>query len=353
MNRLQDMLLKRANEEMIFCLYIKLAHKADAAAGDSLAAAVEALRIAAKADRPRPWKERDKTQLAVLYRAIKTMPHLAVVTIGDLTRSVNGLSACSLTKPDGSISVVFRGTGYGEWIDNGEGLSGIPEENNYLTFGDDGTVTGLYTVNKDYATDQQVEALNWFRGVAAKNGWDDTTDLTLSGHSKGGNKAQFVTVHSPFVRRCFSFDGQGFSPEALTALSYRIGASFDERRRRIYSLSADNDYVNVLGERLMPKSQVCFVQSRGGLHYPEAMLDENGVFHPFCEQGTLSRYVESVSGKLMSMKPWLRQHATLGVMNVLQTYLGKGIPVNGDAVSLEQTVAGMAVAVGVLLGGTQ
>lgn len=34
--------------------------------------------------------------------------------------------------------------------------------------------------------------------------------ITVTGHSKGGNKAQYVTVLSDKVDRCISMDGQGF-----------------------------------------------------------------------------------------------------------------------------------------------
>ena len=39
--------------------------------------------------------------------------------------------------------------------------------------------------------------------------------ITVAGHSKGGNKAQYVTVLSDKVDRCISMDGQGFSQEFI------------------------------------------------------------------------------------------------------------------------------------------
>jgi hypothetical protein len=307
------------------------------------------LEYALKNRKPRAWKIRDIHRLHILRSVIDTQGDLANSKIGDLTRSRSGLTACSFTKPNGDISVVFRGTGKGEWIDNGEGLSGIPEENTYITYRENGKAVSRETVLNDYATDQQVEALNWFCKIAAKHGWNTDTRITVSGHSKGGNKAQFITIHSALVKDCYSFNGQGFSPEALRALQTQHGTTFEERRQKIRCFATDNDYVNVLGERLVPEDHIYYFESQMGFHYLEAMLDNNGKFHPQCEQGNLSRYVETVSKELMSMKPSVRQYATLGIMNLFQTYLGDGIPVNGDAVSIEKTITGIGLSIGPLL----
>lgn len=339
--------LGEANEAAVYNLYSYLAYKTAPADGLSLRLVVAELDAASKAQSDR--KIRDLIRLNILKNAIKEQPRLGESKIGNLTSSVRGLTACTFTNTDGQIFVVFKGTGKGEWIDNGEGLSGIPEENTYIAYGKDGRVVRGKTVKKDYASDQQVEALNWFNYISAKNGWDKNTAVILSGHSKGGNKAQFVALHTDSAAKCFSFDGQGFSPEALTALKIRLGKNFDARRQNIYSLSADNDYINVLGERLMPENQIYYFKSDIGYHYLESMLDSNGKIHPQCEQGELSRYMESVSERLMSLPPSVRRYATLGVMNILQKTLGRETPVNGDTVSVKETVAGIALAVGALL----
>lgn len=343
-------LVAKANEQALYCLYIRLAHHATPADGDTLRTIVEGLDAAYRAAQPRPWKERSVLRLDILKSGLAAFPAVGRSVIGDLTRSRDGLTACSFTNVRGELSVVFRGTGKGEWIDNGEGLSGIPEENTYLVYGKGGRVLLRRTVREDYATDQQVEALNWFRRIAAEHGWHDRGSITLSGHSKGGNKAQFVAAHSDLVRECYSFDGQGFSPEALAALQKRHGPRLEARRRRIFSLSADNDYVNVLGQRLMPPQNVYYLGSDHGFHYLEALFDAAGRLHPLCEQGELSRFVEGVSHKLMALPPAIRQHAALGVMNLFQKYLGRGTPVNGDAVSVQQTVAGLGISIALLLG---
>ena len=348
MSPIKNDMLKKANIEAIYNLYLYLVHKSRPEVHQTFGAAVRLLEESFSLA-PDNWSQRETLRLSILKNAVLQTPTLSSSVINELTVSKSGLTACSFIRPDGSISVVFRGTGSGEWIDNGEGLSGMPEKNNYITYGKCGKAVHFQIVQEDYATDQQVQALNWFNFIAVKHGWSELTDITVSGHSKGGNKAQFVTIHSALIDNCFSFDGQGFSPEALSHFRARLGEKYYSRRLNMISLSAANDYVNVLGERLIPEENIYFFESENGLHQPEAILNQSGELLPQKEQGELSLLVERVSSKLMDMPPFVRQYATLGVMNVFQKYLGSGTPVNGDSVSLKKTIAGLGIALGSLL----
>ena len=346
MNFLNNDVLHKANEEAIYNLYLYLADKSQYTENDTFKSIVNDLEENQKLHY---WKDKDIYRLEILKNANNNNSILANSKIYDLTRQENGLTACSFIKPNGNISVIFKGTGSGEWIDNGEGLSGIPEENTYTTYEKDGNIMYNKIVQKDYATDQQVEALNWFSYIASKNNWTPHTKITVSGHSKGGNKAQFVAIHSGLVSECYSFCGQGFSPEAIDSFKNQYGKVYEERKEKIYSFSADNDYVNVLGMRLVPDKNIYYIKSHSGLHNIEAILDKNGKFRLQTEQGKLSLYVENISKELMSQKPSTRQYATLGIMNVFQKYLGQGVPVNNDSVSIEKTIAGIGLSIGYLL----
>ncbi|MEE0944621.1 MAG: Mbeg1-like protein [Clostridia bacterium] len=342
MNYLSDELLFMANEEAIYNIYIYLLKRNPPTIGQYFGAIIKSLSNTT-------LRENEKYKLTILKNSVNANTALAQSKLTALTVSPNGLTACVFTKPNGSISVVFKGTGSGEWIDNGEGLSGICEENAYISYDKNGDELYRKSYQCDFASDQQVEALNWFVKTAAANGWAPENEIILSGHSKGGNKAQFVSINSPLVSRCYSFDGQGFSPEALAMLKDRYGLIYEKRRKSIFSLSAENDYVNVLGERLMPEENVFYFKSFGGLHPLEAILDHNGKFYHQSRQGILSKYVQSVSVQLMKMPPEAREYATLGVMNIFQKYLGKGTPVNGDKVSIAKTVIGLSIATAQML----
>ena len=90
---------------------------------------------------------------------------------------------------DEETVIVFRGThGVYTWNDNGE---------------------GGYQAD----TASQQEALNYVNLLGAN--LTTSGKITVTGHSKGGNLAQYVTICAAYlvVDRCVSFDGQGFSNE--------------------------------------------------------------------------------------------------------------------------------------------
>lgn len=111
----------------------------------------------------------------------------------------------------GKAIVAFCGTKDGkEWADNLEGLAKAD-------------------------TECQKAALDFIENLSYE-------DITVVGHSKGGNKAQYVTVLSDKVRRCVSMDGQGFSQEFLD----KYWAEIEEKACEIRNYSVANDYVNIL-----------------------------------------------------------------------------------------------------------
>lgn len=348
MSPLSDEILKSAQEEAIYNIYLYLCDKTTPTPFDSLESVIQDLETSLETHES-DWNERDIYRLKLLRKAISNNDLLAHSKINNLTRINGGLTACTFTKANGNTSACFRGTGSGEWLDNGQGLSGIPEENTYITYDSGGYKLFSEIRQTDYATDQQVEALNWFRRIVAKNSRNKQMQITVSGHSKGGNKAQFIAINSDAVTDCYSFSGQGFSPEALAAFKKEYGAKYESRRQHIRSFSAENDYVNVLGERLVPENNVYYFKSFSGIHYLEAILDNSGNFRSAVEQGNLSAYVEKVSRELMGLNSNIRQYVTRGVMNVFQIYLGDGTSLNGDTVSTEETIAGIGIAIKTLL----
>ena len=128
-----------------------------------------------------------------------------------------GIRGVCFANPDDSsgATVVFRGTGgsYEAWADDFRG--------EYMK-----------------ATDMQKLADDFVRydcGVYE--------NITVAGHSKGGNMAQFVTVtNRDRVKACVSFDGQGFGKDSLSA----YGVKMKDSSHRIKSISGDKDYVNIM-----------------------------------------------------------------------------------------------------------
>lgn len=133
-----------------------------------------------------------------------------------------GRSAVFVNPQTGEAVVAFRGTASHEWMDN------------FVGGGPTNTADGV-------STPQQENALKWYQDWY-ENGGCDSTYITVTGHSKGGNKAKYITVMDDTVDRCVSFDGQGFSDEFMNSMEDKIARNQD----KITNYNVENDYVNIL-----------------------------------------------------------------------------------------------------------
>lgn len=191
-------------------------------------------------------------EVAAIIRAIKEDPELMALECRNDPDPAEGIYVyVDPAEPDRGI-VVFAGTRSGEeWDDNVQGLNAAD-------------------------TESQREALRYVEGLPFEN-------ISVVGHSKGGNKAQYVALLDERVDQCVSMDGQGFSQEFLDKYWAEIQLRGDIIRN--YSLS--NDYVNILLFPV-PGSQQIYCKgdpSKYGLmnHSPMAYFqyyrDENGEWH--------------------------------------------------------------------------
>lgn len=133
--------------------------------------------------------------------------------------SGGGFSAVFADPSTGEAVVAFQGTASGEWKDDFLG----------------GTVTGAAD---GVSTAQQQNALDWYQSLDL----DAYSSVTVTGHSKGGNKAKYITVLDDSVSRCVSFDGQGFSDEFIQTYAPQI----QQNQGKISNNNVDYDYVNPL-----------------------------------------------------------------------------------------------------------
>ncbi len=162
-----------------------------------------------------------------------------------LERTINdgGIRGLCYVDSNNSATVVFRGTGgtYTAWKDNFEG--------EYLED------TKLQKLAADF--------VRYDCGVY--------NDVTVTGHSKGGNMAQYTTiVCGDKVKRCVSFDGQGVGKEC--SLKYRDEIALASPK--IKSICADNDYVNIMLNNIAGEAEYVRnpVDSIPDCHSPYALL---------------------------------------------------------------------------------
>lgn len=254
--------------------------------------------------------EKDWTDL---ISAVKNEPDLQHYTVANYQNdpSTGMRAACfidDLSNP-GDVNVVFRGTsGNYEWHDNGEG--------GYLS-----------------DTAQQERAAEYV--ISLPDSYGDA--MTVTGHSKGGNKAQYVTIVTDRIARCVSFDGQGFSQEFLDKYSDRIA----KRSQSIVSISASDDYVNCL---LFPiAGMLIYIETEQQeefieYHKPNIMLDTDGNLRRQCEQSELSKLINEYTTYMIATLPEPERSITVdGLIALLES--------GDDKESIWQTLFAGVVAV--------
>lgn len=148
-----------------------------------------------------------------------------------------------ITTPDGASQsqavVVFEGTVGGlEWRDNFTG--------------------GTYTDADDgVSTSEQEKVLDWFESDEVSDILNQYDKVTVSGHSKGGNKAKYLALMNDNVDECVSFDGQGFSDEFVREYADAI----KKNQHKIKNYNAQDDYVNIL---LNDVGEVIYIEGMEG-----------------------------------------------------------------------------------------
>lgn len=215
-------------------------------------------------------------------------------------------AACFIAKENKEALFVFRGTGAGEWLDNGKAFSQV-------------------------SSPQQQEALAYFEKVVEHMGLEEAGyTIDVSGHSKGGNKAQYITILSDKVNKCYSFDGQGFSDEFVE----KYKTAIKDKRQKIHTIATENDYVHCLGNNIAGK--VTWYKGKEGLantplnHCPNAYLTENGDFKEKVEkQSVLSKLINNYTTELMKLPKDIKEQVFMAGMGLAQIYLGKSQPVEG------------------------
>lgn len=186
---------------------------------------------------------------AGIIRYLKSSKMKDLVLADTMTNSDGTtLALCFVEEGNSSDAIVaFRGTSGGdEWVDNVEGLN----------------VTD---------TQCQKEALDFIESLP----YDD---ITVTGHSKGGNKAMYVAITSDKVTRCVAYDGQGFSQEFID----KYWAEIQAKGGIITAYSLSTDYVHALLFPVPNSNQIYCqgygVANIGEHHSPNSffMTDENG-----------------------------------------------------------------------------
>ena len=217
-----------------------------------------------------------------------------------------------LVTADKDVYVAFDGTNAQEWEDNG---------------------VGMYSKS----TPQQKAAAEVFDKYMTAYGITEDNNVVVTGHSKGGNKAMFVTMasgKSHLIDSCIALDGQGFSPEAINAWKAKYGSAYNDRVNKITLISGENDYVHELGICIAGHKYTIGYQnwtnedSIGGVlksyHGHEWMFgdDGNGNFslNGLSKPGKQEELLDSFMAEYMSLSAEDRKKSADKVMHIAQLF---------------------------------
>lgn len=210
-----------------------------------------------------------------------------------------GTRAAAFVNSEDNITYIsFRGTADGEWLDNGEGLT-------------------------SEGTPQQREALRYYETVVEELELEAEDTVYLGGHSKGGNKVQYITMETQYadvLDRTYSCDGQGQSKKAIARWKSKYSPEEYERRtQKLYGINGQNDFVHVLGTGIIPAAHISYIKTPSekldfvGYHditrmFATQRTDETGrIYYDYSSRsnkevlrrGELSDYVAGLSGIIL------------------------------------------------------
>ncbi len=214
-----------------------------------------------------------KTIFSEIDKEIKQNPEFGDLSVSKKVNDRDIRAICFTDKSGNNPVVVFRGTGgtQGAWIDNFEGA-----------------------YEEDTRIQKKAEKF-------IKNDCNDYNNITVTGHSKGGNLAQYVTIKQPDkIKKCISYDGQGFGEEFIANNASEIKTS----SAKITSISGYNDYVNgLLTDVAQNKMYVNNSTSIVDAHSPVTLLtenrfDANGNIISIRNQGIIAAKVDQVTDHL-------------------------------------------------------
>lgn len=136
------------------------------------------------------------------------------------------VKAVAFRDESGNIYVHYNGTGDGNWGYNDVAFGGGPSK-------------------------VQKESLEFFDRIVSEFHGELGGDIYVTGHSQGGNNAQYVTMNSEYglsIDKCIAMDAPGFSHEAVQKMKDQYGeAYYDNQRQKIYSYNGESDFVDPLG----------------------------------------------------------------------------------------------------------
>lgn len=198
----------------------------------------------------------------------------------------NKAKAIVFMDEDNNVYFHFNGTGDGAWGYNSANYGSLPSsvQTESLAF---------FEENIDMLSKQLLEENKTIGNVY------------LTGHSQGGNTAQYVLINSKYadyVDTCVSLDGPGLSEHAVKYAKYLHGEGYFERQRqKIYGVFGELDYVHPLGQvQIIPEDHVTFVENTGGdPHAVSGMMQGTSLNAIINKVPAMHKFITGLNEKLL------------------------------------------------------
>jgi len=145
----------------------------------------------------------------------------------------------------------------------------VKDENNNIFVHFNGTDDGFWKENDVAAgggpSGVQEWALEYFnRTYKEKYEGQSRESLFVTGHSQGGNNAQYVSIRSPHaddITMCVSLDGPGFSNKFLEDAKEWGEAYYERQRNKIYGIYGEHDFASAYAQNdIIDESHIKFVK---------------------------------------------------------------------------------------------
>ena len=220
-----------------------------------------------------------------------------------------GSKAFIASEDNSKVYCAFAGTGKNEGVDNGE-----------LMFKE--------------STTQQADAANYFDRMMDEHSdfiVEGKTEVNVTGHSKGGNKAMYVTMQSKYadyITHCVALDGPGFSPAANERWS-QDEYTFGPRREKIISVNGSDDFVHCTGVQIRLPENTYYIDTNSlsegfvGKHLHEGLFkldkDQNYTAELGKEwyTGPLPTFISSFMEQYLNLPPEVVEQTAPGLMSFI------------------------------------
>lgn len=225
-------------------------------------------------------------QALLMLQEIQNDPVLCNLTVAQ-SIDTDGVRASCFVDANGDATVAFRGTGgsYEAWRDN---------------------LLGEYRDD----TPCQMAAVDFIESCCG-----DYANITVTGHSKGGNLAQYCTVMlGDRIDRCVSYDGQGFCDDFLDVYADEIAAASG----KITSICCESDYVNILLNPIAGEIRYLETQPDADAHHSwelylqnKGLLDDDGRYNATVPQdpdiARVAEFLDALVDKLGTLPSWAEE----------------------------------------------